>query len=147
MAEEWRDVVDFEGWYQISNLGRVRNKHGRILKTYISRKKKGEYLRIRLRKNTVKKHFSIHRLVADAFLDPAPSIDAEVHHKIGKSNNVNNLEWLTPNQHRARHVKSNWVFRLKKFFDENLCPCCLLSVKEFLKNEKGPLKNEKDPAD
>ena len=79
MEEIWKDVPDYEGLYQVSNLGRVRSlpkqwttgrgallKHdGKILKTGRS----GEYLKYNLYKEKVQKTFRAHQLVAMAFLD------------------------------------------------------------------------------
>ncbi|WPH56994.1 putative DNA-binding protein [Enterococcus phage G01] len=33
MIEEWKDIKGYEGLYQVSNLGRVKSKTGRIRKT------------------------------------------------------------------------------------------------------------------
>lgn len=106
MEEIWKDVAGYEGYYQVSNLGRVRSldiidtnghKHkGRILNNCIIDKYYGVYLY----KNTKRKTFLIHRLVAQAFL-PNPNNLPEVGHKdeqnlknSGCCNNcVDNLEW------------------------------------------------------
>ena len=100
MEEIWKDVKGYEGYYQVSNLGRVKGllaikqyKCGRILKTYSNYKGKG-YLKVKLYKNTVKKMFYVHRLVADAFL-PNPYNYPDINHKDENphNNSVNNIEW------------------------------------------------------
>ena len=99
MQEEiWEPItVNEEIWdYEVSNLGRVRNsKTGRVMK--LQETNKG-YLRVCLRKNGESKQFSVHRLVAFAFI---PNDDTEnktdVNHiDEDKTNNtVENLEWCT----------------------------------------------------
>ena len=106
MNEEWRDIEGFEGYYQVSNLGRVRsvdreiyhpyNKtishyKGKILKP--GKRNKG-YLGICLTKGNKQKSFLVHRLVAQAFI-PNPYNFEQINHKDeDKTNNqVSNLEW------------------------------------------------------
>lgn len=106
MNEEWRDVVGYEGYYQVSNLGRVKsleridsNNHPlkeRILKFGFSGKK---YKYVILNKNGKSKTKTVHRLVAIAFLDN-PDNKTQVNHldEDKYNNNANNLEWVTPKE-------------------------------------------------
>ena len=90
--EEWKDVVGAEEYYQISSLGRIKNKGtGEILKPSIS----SGYRHIELRYG-INKMVLIHRLVAEAFI-PNPFGFRCVNHKDeNKLNNcVDNLEWCT----------------------------------------------------
>ena len=102
--EIWKPVVGYEGLYEVSNLGRVKSL-GNTLKC--SRFRGIEtimrpevtnlsYCRISLRKDRKYKHWSVHRLVAIAFL-PNPNNLPVVNHKDeNPSNNcVDNLEWCT----------------------------------------------------
>ena len=111
--EEWRDIPGYLGYYQISNLGRVKSlqrkiiypksntypngcKH--ILKEKIltpSKDKKG-YLFVQLFKNGHFKSKKIHRLVAEIFLNNEMNLP-QVNHKDEnkQNNNVLNLEWCT----------------------------------------------------
>lgn len=96
-AEVWRDVVGWEGRYQVSDLGRVRsNKSNRVLKTYISDR---GYPFLQLSKPGHRKAYAVHRLVAFAFLPP-PSGDQQVnhinHHKLDAR--AQNLEWLSASE-------------------------------------------------
>lgn len=90
MIEEWRDVLGYEGLYEVSNLGRVR-RNGKILKPQAER---GGYLHVFLSKNGIVKHGKVHRLVASAFI-PNPNNYPQINHKDeDKTNNaVSNLEW------------------------------------------------------
>ena len=66
MTEIWKDVKDYEGLYQVSNLGRVKS----IRKNKILSPKHNwdGYLRIQLWRNNKNRYVSIHRLVAEAFI-------------------------------------------------------------------------------
>lgn len=94
MEEIWKDIEGYEGFYQVSNMGRVRGlRRNIILKIKIAR---NGYERVHLYKNKGYKHFLIHRLVANAFI-PNPNNLPQVNHKDeNKTNNcVDNLEWCT----------------------------------------------------
>lgn len=99
MEEVWKDIVGYEGKYQVSNLGRVKSLNykqtnsERILKENTD--KKG-YKRAHLFKNGKGVHISIHRLVAEAFI-PNPNNYPQVNHKDENkaNNNMENLEWCT----------------------------------------------------
>lgn len=91
--EEFRDIKEYEGLYQVSSLGRVKNSKGRILKSY---KDNHGYPMVNLCKNAKNIRVRVHRLVAEAFI-PNPNNYPCVNHKDEdkSNNNVNNLEWCT----------------------------------------------------
>jgi len=109
MQEIWKDIVGYEGLYQVSNLGRVKSLErtinhktcygglyhvkGRILK---SKLEKDGYYRIGLSKNKIKKYYRINRLVAETFI-PNPNNYPVVNHKDENklNNRVDNLEWCS----------------------------------------------------
>ena len=91
--EVWKDIQDYEGLYQVSNLGRVRNRSKKVMKQTVVR---NGYKRISLYKNGKYNHLLVHRLVARAFL-PNPDNLPQINHKDEnpRNNSINNLEWCT----------------------------------------------------
>jgi hypothetical protein len=90
--EMWKDIDGFEGRYRISNYGRVRNRDG-LIKT---QRKRNGYHSVGLRYGDGRKHYSLHRLVAEAFVpNENPSVFNQVNHRDeNKENNrADNLEW------------------------------------------------------
>ena len=128
MQEVWKDiyyvdsisgeVVDFRGYYQVSNLGRVKRlkrefirDNGRhytvtekILKGW---KDKNGYNVNNLKKGNDERKFRVHRLVAHMFI-PNPENKPEIDHiipiKNGGSNNVNNLRWVTSKENSENEL-------------------------------------------
>lgn len=95
IGEVWKPVPNYEGFYEVSNTGKIRSayRYRRILKPMISN---AGYERVDLFKNKNRKQFSVHRLVAMTFIDN-PDQKPFVNHKDeNKTNNsVDNLEWVT----------------------------------------------------
>ena len=94
MEEIWKDIVGYEGLYQISSLGRVFSvRSNKYLQAY-RRSKNMPYLTVSLYVNNERKHYKVHRLVAEAFL-PNPDLLPQVNHKNedGADNRACNLEW------------------------------------------------------
>ncbi len=107
-AEEWRDVVGYEGLYQVSSHGRVKRIDGPALgqngKTYwVSGRIRAQApnrqgrMRVLLSKNGVKRQHQVHLLVLRAFVGPPPFEGAECRHFDGdhRNNCVHNLLWRT----------------------------------------------------
>lgn len=97
MEEVWKDVVGYEGLYQVSNKGNVKSLNwkntGKQQNLFLKPHNKG-YLQVELAKDGKKKCFVVHRLVATAFI-PNPLGLPQVNHKDeNKRNNfAENLEW------------------------------------------------------
>ena len=107
MEEIWKDIIGYEGLYMVSNYGRVKslNYHMTGKEKILKAGKSGDgHLIVYLYKNGTKKPYQVHRLVAEAFL-PNPENKPIAHHKDHNplNNNVNNLVWLTQEEHKAEH--------------------------------------------
>lgn len=88
----FKEIIGYEGLYQISNYGDIKNKKGKLLKPQIKR----GYYQIGLRKNGHRKWHQVHRLIAQAFiLNPnnLPQINHKDENKL--NNNLDNLEWCS----------------------------------------------------
>lgn len=119
MTEIWKDVKDYEGLYQISNLGRVKSfprngtiKKERILKQTIDN---NGYLIVGLHKNNKVKKVCVHWLVANAFI-PKEKWHEVINHIDGNklNNSLKNLERCT----QKHNVKESIRLGLQKPYNE-----------------------------
>ena len=131
MDEIWKPlkgIVECGDYYEISNLGRVRSidryvnakngnkqfKQGKVLK---QKKMKYGYRQIELQYKRKSKWYSVHRLVALAFI-PNPNNLPEVNHinEITSDNHADNLEWCTSyyNKTYGSHIEKSFEDRGKK---------------------------------
>ena len=97
-------VRGYEGLYLVTSDGRVIGvKSGKTLKQCYMR----GYCRVKLYKNAQPKVFSVHRLVADAFLPNAQN-KSQVNHKDGNkgNNTVSNLEWVTQSENQIHAYRT-----------------------------------------
>ena len=116
-TEIWKSVTNYEGYYEVSNLGRVRSltrqiekrengnitiltRTGKITTAIITEK---GYERVGLSKDAVQKNCLVHRLVGIEFIDN-PEGKPQINHINGikTDNNVDNLEWVT-NEENFKH--------------------------------------------
>ena len=120
--EIWKPVVGYEGYYEVSNIGRVRTLHrldsygrsikGRIRKNVLTNR---GYLKIMLSKDGKHRTFEVHRLVAQAFLGEPPTGKSLVLHwnDIPDDNRVENLRWGDDSENHwdsirnGNHVNTN----------------------------------------
>lgn len=111
MKEIWLKIKDYDGMYEISNLGRIKSLKRNSERILSLTKDRYGYLGVRLCKNGIMKRFKVHRLVAEYFIDN-PNNLFEVNHIDGnKENNVvDNLEWST----RSQNLKHAFKLKLKK---------------------------------
>lgn len=121
MIEIWKDIPGYERLYQVSNLGNVRSlNYRRSGKSKLLKQgtdKKG-YKQVGLWKNSKRKHYSVHRLVAIAFL-PNPNNLPQVNHKDENkaNNNIDNLEWCDAkynNNYGTRNERTSESHKGKK---------------------------------
>ena len=106
--EIWRNVVGYEGLYQVSSFGRVKSFYGigeRLLTP--SANKSGYQYTVLTDKNKIRKSCKVHTLVARAFL-PNPENKPVVHHRDSNraNNRVSNLEWVTHRENTAYAVQN-----------------------------------------
>jgi hypothetical protein len=109
IMEIWKPVKNYEGLYEISNLGRVNSLFTRKGRIIIPKTEKGGYQRIGLRKDNSQKLFNVHRLVAETFLEKE-EYQNQVNHKnkIRSDNRVDNLEWVSSiENHFHKNLNSN----------------------------------------
>ena len=108
--EEWRPVVGWEGWYDVSSLGRVRRvrpapgtQAGRVMKLVRGR---GDYPTACLCRHSAQQTVYVHHLVAAAFLGPRPE-GKEINHRDRDRWNacVQNLEYVTASENQ-RHARA-----------------------------------------
>ena len=130
MKEIWKDIKDYEGIYQISNLGNIKSLdrpkrnydintgmftlvtiRGKIRKPRLT---SFGYYTILLSKNGKRKWFFIHRLVAEAFV-PNPDNLPFVNHKDEnpQNNKVDNLEWCTAKYNSNYGTRNERVSKTK----------------------------------
>lgn len=106
MVETWKYIKGYEGLYQVSSLGNVRSveryaktKHGSRFvqgKELTKTEDRDGYLRVCLSKNNVKRTYTVHRLVANAFLQNPMNYPSINHIDENKKNNVyTNLEFCS----------------------------------------------------
>jgi len=114
VKEEWKDIEDFEGYYQVSNHGRIKSLVGWNGKQYIKREKilkpsttSTGYLKVDVKKNKKRKSMRLHRLIALAFI-PNTDNKPQINHLDGNplNNKISNLEWSTQRENVIHAIKN-----------------------------------------
>lgn len=156
MEEVWKDVIGFEGYYQVSNLGNVRSVDRwvcydridrttptkRFWKGKMLRKKLNDYgyYSVHLRSSELSKDEwpTIHILVAKAFISNLEN-KPTVNHKDGikTNNNINNLEWATAKEQIDHAIHNNLVsLRGRAIYSEDFKQ----EVKDYFDNHDISIK-------
>lgn len=115
-TEIWKDIVGYEGYYQVSNLGVIKRLDSFVRCAHGGFKlNTGRFLKCRLRdgypsvtlcKNGVKTSVFIHRVVAETFIQTIRGIRTlQVNHIDGnkENNSIDNLEWCTPKENTLHY--------------------------------------------
>lgn len=130
MTEIWKDIVGYEGLYQVSNLGNVKRlkgykgrEKGYIVEEHLIKPSinSNGYQNVVLCKNGKTKTFTMHRLVAIAFLYNSDNLPQVNHKDENKLNNcVDNLEWCDSkyNNYGTRNKKCSDKWKLKRLQKE-----------------------------
>lgn len=120
IREKFIDIAGYEGYYQVSNLGRIKSlkrttRNGKceadkILVNTVANK---GYLAVGLKKNGKSKNYLVHRIVASSFISN-PQNKPQVNHKNGdkSDNRVDNLEWATQSEN-IRHGLDMGLYNCK----------------------------------
>ena len=143
MKEIWRNVKDYEGLYEVSNLGRVKRVEREItrkdgiktnVKECIIKSHEDDYEKVVLHKDNKKDFLLVHRLVADAFLENENNYKYVTHLDGNNMNNeLSNLEWSDKKQHYRKKLCERYVNYIKENV-ENLSVSELASM--FRVNER-----------
>lgn len=130
--EIWKDVIDYEGLYQVSNLGRIKSLYKvsieasggerhlpeKILKPSIKKDPKNSYASIILTKNSIRKNKMIHRLIAESFLGVHKGlvVDHKDNNKI--NNKLSNLQWISQRENVTKDQKMTSKYNGVSFHKE-----------------------------
>tara|TARA_R110000822_G_scaffold268767_1_gene392101 strand:- start:13 stop:510 length:498 start_codon:yes stop_codon:yes gene_type:complete len=103
--EKWKDIKGYEGFYQVSDIGRVKSlRYGNILKTHTSN---NGYMVVNLSANTRRAKKMVHTLVAESFLNHKSTREKVVDHinNIKIDNNLSNLQIISHRENCSKDKK------------------------------------------
>jgi len=145
-GEVWLPVVGYEGLYEVSNLGRIKGlrrdvemkggKSFRVTKEalVIGGKTTTGYRKVMLTKDSIPKHFNVHRLVAESFIPKISGKDIINHIDCnGLNNNVSNLEWCTQKENIEHASKMGRLAKGERHHKSTPVIKCDLKGKELKK--------------
>ena len=141
MEEIWKDIKGYEGLYQVSNLGRVKNvKRNKVLSKRLN---KLGYDSALLFKNGVGVNHGVHRLVYEAFVDKIPK-GLEIDH-ININPTDNRLENLRLVTHKENMNNPNTIIKMSGKIGELSHNFGLKRSKETKEKIRRFLLSDKNP--
>lgn len=113
--ENWKDIQNYEGLYQVSDKGNIRNtRTNKILKHTMNNR---GYEQVTLSKNGKKKTIRVYTLVTNAFKLNPDNKGIIVYIDGDRTNNtVDNLKWIDPDNDVEVPVKKTLKDRIKRLF-------------------------------
>jgi hypothetical protein len=142
--EIWKDIIWYEWLYQVSNLWNVKSLSKKVWikrnNSFWNRKEKllkpcfnNWYFMVVLSFNSIKTHYSVHRLIWKHFISNNYN-KKEINHKnwIKTDNRLENLEWCTRSEN-MKHAIKTWLQKVKKWKYHHLYwkPSNRLKIKEI----------------
>lgn len=121
-TESWRQVRGYEGYYEASDLGRVRSverraANGRLWPSVVLRPvaHPNGHLQVHLSRNNSKRTHWVHALILTAFAGPAPEGTEALHRDgIPSNNTASNLRWGTHSENMHDQVRHGVHFYASK---------------------------------
>jgi hypothetical protein len=119
--ETWKDIPGYEGFYQASNLGRIKSVPHRLVMAYrggvywtrsniLKAVVDKNYCRVMLSVHNKVKTYRVHRLVAMAFIGDPAGMDVNHIDGDGHNNCLENLE-IIPHVENVRHAFKNGLIK------------------------------------
>ena len=102
--EIWKPIKDYEGLYEVSSLGRVKSlRRNKVMNVFFDSRK---YIIVSLRKDSIRKTFRVHSLVAESFLNHVRNgrMDLVIDHinDNPSDNRLENLQIITQRENTCK---------------------------------------------
>lgn len=151
--EVWKPIVGYEGFYEVSNLGRVKSVE-RIVENNGGQQRRKErimrlrigrlgYLNVTLCRESATRVFSVHRLVAQAFI-PNPENKPYVDHidTDPSNNNADNLRWVTQHENAMNPLTREHNSKSKMGHPKYSPPLSEESKRRIGEKNRGKVRSE-----
>ena len=124
--EIWKDIPFLKGYYQASNIGRIKSlKREKVVNQYSSetvlkqRKGRDGYMIVNISVNNKCKTYKVHRLVAAAFLENPQNLPQVNHKDENKMNNVvSNLEWCSSKYNNNYGTSGRAIYTRRRIYQK-----------------------------